>query len=440
MLVATYSSGKCRIIHNRKGPPGPPPADRGMDVKQLGRGLIFLAGALVGGLALAFLIVLAQPQLLNRIRPAATLAAATAAPANGAAGSGNAAAVPAAAEPAVAMAPLPGAATPATETFARAVARASPAVVNIYTARVVSERVAPPEFELFFGDAWPSYQQRVQRALGSGVIVDAAGHVITNNHVIAGAATIQVQLADGRETRATVVGRDPDTDLAVLTIKLDRLPVMPLGDSDRAHVGDIVLAMGNPLGLQQTVTHGIISATGRSQLGVATFENFIQTDAAINEGNSGGALVNVAGELVGINTAVLSKTAGDAGVEGIGFAIPVNLVRGVMKEILAHGKVSRGWVGLIAEDFGNEAAQQAGLARGGVVVTRMYRNSPAVAAGIQPGDLILAIDGQAVRSAQEVTTRLALRKPGASVKLRIQRGRQTAEVESKVAERPTTLN
>jgi serine protease DegS len=403
-----------------------------MDVKQLGRGLIFLAGALVGGLALAFLIVLAQPQLLSRIRPLPQ--AATVAPPVDAAENAIVTPVPE---------PIGSAAVPelsGSQSFARAVARAGPAVVNIYTARVVNERVAPPEFEQFFGDVWPTYQQRVQRALGSGVIVDSVGHVITNNHVIAGATVIQVQLADGRETRATVVGRDPDTDLAVLTIKLDRLPVMPLGDSDRAHVGDVVLAMGNPLGLQQTVTHGIISATGRSQLGVATFENFIQTDAAINEGNSGGALVNAAGELVGINTAVLSKTAGDAGVEGIGFAIPVNLARGVMKEILAHGKVSRGWIGLIAEDFGDEAAQQAGLARGGVVVTRMYRNSPAMAAGIQPGDLILAIDGKLVRSAQDVTARLALRRPGSGVKLRIQRGRQATDVESKVMERPTTLN
>jgi serine protease DegS len=435
MLVATYSSGKCSIIHNRMGPPGLAPTERGKDVQQLGRGLIFLAGALVGGLALAFVIVLAQPQLLSRMRPAAAPAAA-ATPSAGAANGANSTLPAAIPVPAPAVVPE----APAGETFARAVARAAPAVVNIYTARVVNERVVPQEFEQFFGDAWPSYQQRVQRALGSGVIVDGMGHVVTNNHVIAGATTIQVQLADGRESRATVVGRDPDTDLAVLTIKLNRLPVMPLGDSERAHVGDVVLAMGNPLGLQQTVTHGIISATGRSQLGVATFENFIQTDAAINEGNSGGALVNVAGELVGINTAVLSKTASNAGVEGIGFAIPVNLVRGVMKEILAHGKVSRGWVGLIAEDFGDEAAQQAGLARGGVVVTRMYRGSPAVAAGIQPGDLILAIDGLSARSAQDVTARLALSKPGSSVKLRIQRGRQTADVDSKVVERPTALN
>jgi Do/DeqQ family serine protease len=412
-------------------------------VQQLGRGLIFLAGVVVGGLALAFVLVLIRPQLLAVIRPAAssyTAAGATTPPVTAsiapAPDTGPAAGIP----PAASVPGAPGSAAPAGESFARVVARAGPAVVNIFTARVVNERVLPSDFERFFGDAWPSYQQRVQRALGSGVIVDAAGHVVTNNHVIAGATTIRVQLADGRETQATVVGRDPDTDVALLTIKLTRLPVMPLGDSDRAQVGDVVLAMGNPLGLAQTVTHGIISATGRSQLGVATFEDFIQTDAAINEGNSGGALVNGAGELIGINTAVLSKTAGNAGVEGIGFAIPVNLVRGVMKELLANGKVSRGWVGLVAEDYSDEQAAQAGLGGGGVVVTRMYRNSPALAAGIEPGDLILAVDGQEVRSAQDVTTRLALRKPGSSVKLKIQRGRQTAVVESKVVERPTTQN
>ncbi len=250
-------------------------------------------------------------------------------------------------------------------------ARAAPAVVNIYTRRVIREQVAPSPIEQFFGDTWPRFQQRVQNALGSGVIVDAAGHVVTNNHVIADADVINVQLADGRETRATVVGRDPDTDLAILSIKLGKLPVMPLGRSDQARVGDQVLAIGNPLGLQQTVTHGIISATGRSQLGVATFENFIQTDAAINEGNSGGALVSINGELIGINTAVIAKNMSNAGVEGIGFAIPVNLVRGVMGEILRTGHVSRGWIGVVTEDIDATQAAQLGLARSGVVITNL---------------------------------------------------------------------
>jgi serine protease DegS len=405
-----------------------------MEVKmqQLGRGLVFLVGAIVGGLALAFVAVLLRPELLQQLRgpsaapvalPERTAPAPTSPP-------------PPQAET---ESPAPPAATPSAapgESYARVVARAGPAVVNIYTARVVREQVMPSEFELFFGDTWPSYQQRVQRALGSGVIIDAAGHIVTNNHVIANASTIKVQLADGREAQAKVIGRDPDTDLALLSVQLPKLPVMPLGNSQQARVGDVVLAIGNPLGLQQTVTHGIISATGRSQLGVATFENFIQTDAAINEGNSGGALVNASGELLGINTAVLAKNASSAGVEGIGFAIPVNLVRGVVRELLASGKVSRGWVGFVAQDFSDEQAAQYGLASGGVVVATLYRNSPALAAGLQAGDLILAIDGQPVRSAQEVTTRLAERRPGSRVKLKVQRGRQTAEVNCEVVERP----
>ena len=246
-----------------------------------------------------------------------------------------------------------------------------------------------------------------------------------------------MQLADGRVTSATIVGRDPDTDLALLSIKLPNLPVMPLGRSDRSQVGDEVLAIGNPLGLQQTVTHGIISATGRSQLGVATFENFIQTDAAINEGNSGGALINSNGELIGINTAVIAKNLDSTGVEGIGFAIPVNLVRGVMAAILDHGRVIRGWIGVVPEDVEESQAQQLGLARGGVVITAIYRNSPAVACGIQPGDLVLKIGGQEARNAQDALSRMADYKPGAKLPLQVLRGNRSVELDCQVAERPT---
>jgi S1-C subfamily serine protease len=277
----------------------------------------------------------------------------------------------------------------------------------------------------------------VQRALGSGVIIDEAGHIVTNNHVIANATSIKVQLADGRTAVARVVGRDPDTDLAVLSIKLDRLPVMSLGRSDQLQVGDEVLAIGNPLGLQQTVTHGIVSATDRKQLGVATFENFIQTDAPINEGNSGGALVNTRGELIGINTAVAAKNLDATGVEGIGFAIPVNLARGVMREILEHGRVVRGWSGIVADDFSDEQAAQYGLAHGGVVVTNLYVNGPAVAAGLRGGDILLAIDGHELQRAQDAMAQLASRKPGTMVKLRVQRGQQQLEVLCRVSERPS---
>ena len=314
--------------------------------------------------------------------------------------------------------------------------RAAPAVVNIYTARVVTEQVQPNALEQIFGQFGPRFQQRVQRALGSGVIIDEAGHIVTNNHVIANATTIKVQLADGRTAVARVVGRDPDTDLALLSIKLDRLPVMSLGRSDQLQVGDEVLAIGNPLGLQQTVTHGIVSAIDRKQLGVATFENFIQTDAPINEGNSGGALVNTRGELVGINTAVVAKNLDATGVEGIGFAIPVNLARGVMREILDHGRVVRGWSGIVADDFSDEQAAQYGLAHGGVVVTNLYVNGPAIAAGLRVGDILLAIDGHELHRAQDALAQLASRKPGTTVKLRLQRGQQQLEVECRVTERP----
>jgi serine peptidase DegS len=400
---------------------------------RLGRGAIFLAGAVVGGLALAFVAVVFRPELLRGAGPTAPAARSRALPAETTAGNSS---LPQAVGP---QDPSPASgSTTATEfhSFAAAVRRAGPAVVNVYTARVVTERVQPNTLEQLFGDSWPRFQQRVQRALGSGVIVDAAGHIVTNNHVIANATTIKVQLADGRVADAKVVGRDPDTDLAVLLIKLEHLPVMSLGRSDQLQVGDEVLAIGNPLGLQQTVTHGIVSATGRSQLGVATFENFIQTDAAINEGNSGGALVNASGELVGINTAVIAKNMDATGVEGIGFAIPVNLARGVMQEILDHGRVIRGWTGIVPEDFTAEQAAQMGLPRGGIVIYSLYNGSPAVAAGVQVGDIILAIDGTEAPNAQEVLKQLAMHKPGSTVKLKLQRGQQVTELTCKVIERP----
>ncbi len=272
----------------------------------------FLLRAVVVGLAVAFLVVWWKPALLGAVT------------------------VPA---PASGTAPAPQRTVVVMQSFADSVARAAPAVVNIYTARVITERSPPAPLDQLFGDYWPSYRRHVERSLGSGVIVNAKGTIVTNQHVIAGADSIRVQLADGRIAEATVVGQDPDTDIAILDLSIGNLPVMPLGRSDTLRAGDIVLAIGNPYGLSQTVTQGIVSATGRGQLGLATFENFIQTDAAINLGNSGGALIDVHGDLVGINTAVLNRAYG--GPEGIGFAIPVNLVRGVMEQILAHGHVVR---------------------------------------------------------------------------------------------------
>jgi len=259
---------------------------------------------------------------------------------------------------------------------------------------------------------------------------------VTNNHVIANATDVSVLLADGRLTRATIVGRDPDTDLAVLSINLKNLPVMPLGRSDHLQVGDEVLAIGEPLGLTQTVTHGIVSATQRRQLGLANFEDFIQTDAAINEGNSGGALINAQGELIGINTAVIAKNSDTTGVEGIGFAIPVNMVRGVLQQILDHGRVIRGWIGVVGEYLSDEQAREVGLQRGGAVVTNMYRDSPAVSAGIQTGDVILQVDGHDVHNWQEALERIADIKPGTDVHLQLLRGTQTQNLALKVAESP----
>jgi S1-C subfamily serine protease len=286
--------------------------------------LSFLAKAVIVGLAAAFLLVWWKPALL------------------GAAPSRRGAA----AAPSQSTAPSPAGVaasrTVSMPSFADAVARAAPAVVNIYTARVVTERTQTAPLDQLFGDYWPSYRQRVERSLGSGVIIDAAGTIVTNQHVIAGADSIRVQLSDGRIAEATITGQDPDTDIAILHLSVRNLPVMPVGRSDTLRVGDIVLAIGNPYGLSQTVTQGIVSATGRGQLGLATFENFIQTDAAINLGNSGGALIDANGDLVGINTAVLNRASG--GPEGIGFAIPVNLVRGVTEQILSKATwCAGGW-------------------------------------------------------------------------------------------------
>jgi serine protease DegS len=369
-----------------------------------GRGLLFVAGSIMGGLALAFLIVALRPELIRR--------------------EGVAVAPPANTAPAV---------QPGRTTYADAVRRAAPAVVNIYTARVVTERIAPSSLDELFREALPRYRQRIENSLGSGVIVDHDGHIVTNHHVIANADAIRVQLADERVADAQIVGRDPDTDLAVLRIDLKDLPVAPFGRSDTLHVGDVVLAIGSPVGLSQTVTHGIVSATTRS-LGVATFEDFIQTDAAINVGNSGGALIDTSGALVGINTAIIAK---NLGVEGIGFAIPVDLVRGVLEDLIAHGRVIRGWIGIVPQDVPEYQREQLGLPSTGVLIANLYVGSPAQRAGLQPGDVLTDIDGTPVRSAQEAIARVAShRKPGETIKLRVLRNKRPVELQTQVTEQP----
>ena len=412
-----------------------------MNLNRIGRAALFLSGSVIGGLALAFVVVFLRPQLL--LRPAGLVPAPTPAAATAAGSSVTSGAVDGAASsesppaPNDSAASSPGSAAPPTDSYAAAVRRAAPAVVNISTRRLVTEQIQPSVLDQLFGDLQPFYRHRMERALGSGVIVDLTGHIITNNHVIENADVIMVTLADGRVTRAKVVGRDPDTDLAVLSIELKELPVMPLGRSDQLQVGDAVLAIGDPLGLSQTVTHGIVSATGRSQLGLATFEDFIQTDAAINAGNSGGALIDTRGNLIGINTAVLNNTRGNMNVEGIGFAIPVNLVRGVMQAILAQGRVIRGWIGILPEDLDDAQAQEFGLAHGGVVISNMYRNSPAVQAGVHIGDIVTTIDGKRVRSAQDALQQVAGKKPGSAITLQLLRGRQPLSPSLNVIERPT---
>ena len=337
------------------------------------------------GLAAALTIVLLKPRMHGE--PPSTTASAT----------------PAQATPAPAQNPEPPPAPqPQFVSYADAVDRSAPAVVNIYTERrVLVPNVGnlPPEIGRLFGDVWPDYRERVERSLGSGVIYDAGGHIVTNFHVIKNASQIIIQLKDDREAPATLVGVDRDTDLAVLQIKLAKLPVIPIGRSDRLRVGEPVLAIGNPLGLGQTVTQGIISATGRGKLGVSTYENFIQTDAPINFGNSGGALINGSGELVGLNTAIAGRMLG---IEGIGFAIPVDLVRGVVEAILKDGRVVRGWIGVVPRDVTTAESEQFGIPEGSVLVRQVYSGSPANAQGVTRGDVIIEVNGARLRGAQDL--------------------------------------
>ena len=317
--------------------------------------------------------------------------------------------------------PQPAGAPAQFVSYADAVDATAPAVVNIFTERrVVLPSVGglPPQFAQLFGDVWPEYRERVERSLGSGIIYDVHGHVVTNYHVISQATQIKVQLKNGQSGPATLVGVDPDTDLAVLKIDLGTLPIMPLGRSDRLRVGEPVLAIGNPLGLGQTVTQGIVSATGRGQLGVTTFENFIQTDAAINFGNSGGALVDATGKLVGLNSAIAGR---QAGIEGIGFAIPVDLVRGVVDAIIRDGRVVRGWIGVVPSDITPEAIEQSGLPDGAVLVRHVYPDSPADAQGVARGDVITQLNGKPLRGMQDLLARIAMLEPGQTARLRLWR-------------------
>ncbi|XAH22573.1 trypsin-like peptidase domain-containing protein [Xylophilus sp. GW821-FHT01B05] len=331
-------------------------------------------------------------------------------------------------------APATPQAPPEPGSLAAAAKKASPAVVSISTSTTPrNPRNNDPWFQFFFGDQ----ANRPQTGLGSGVIVSPDGYILTNNHVVEGADQIEVMLNDGRHASAKVIGTDPDTDLAVLKIALDRLPVIVLGNSDQLLVGDKVLAIGNPFGVGQTVTSGIVSALGRNQLGINTFENFIQTDAAINPGNSGGALTDVNGNLLGINTAIYSRSGGSM---GIGFAIPVSTAKQVLEGIVTDGQVRRGWIGVepnelspeLAETFGVKAAQ-------GVIITGVLQAAPAAHAGIRPGDVIVQVGDKAVGSVAEMMTAVAALKPGSAAPFTLLRGDEKLTVDVTPGTRPRSV-
>jgi Do/DeqQ family serine protease len=312
--------------------------------------------------------------------------------------------------------------------------KASPSVVSINTAsnkQNQPDHSKDPWFRYFFGD---SDESSPNAGLGSGVIVSADGYILTNNHVVESADEITVILNDGRRTQAKLVGTDPDTDLAVLKIKLDKLPVMVMSSTEQLQVGDIVLAIGNPFGVGQTVTSGIVSALGRNQLGINTFENFIQTDAAINPGNSGGALVDVQGNLLGINTAIYSRSGGSM---GIGFAIPVNTARQVLEGIVKQGQVVRGWIGVEPTEITPDLAKTFNVQRSsGVIITGVLQTGPAFKAGIKPGDVLLSVEGEVVRNVAELLTRVSALKPGQPARMKVLRQNDEIELTVTPGQRP----
>ena len=373
--------------------------------------IVFTAQAITIGLAAAFLITLFWPGVLRREAPETGFQETFNSP------------------PAV-SGPV---------SYAAAVEQAAPAVVSIHTAKVVSEPANPllndPIFRQFFGRNLGPTRKRVDTSLGSAVILSDKGYLLTNHHVIRGADAINVFLRDGRTTTAKVIGSDPETDLAVLKIDLPNLPTIKLGHSEQLRVGDVVLAIGNPYGVGQTVTHGIVSATGRTALGINTFENFIQTDAAINPGNSGGALVDAQGNLIGINTAIFSRTGGSV---GIGFAIPTSLAKGVMEQIIQHGRPLRGWLGFEAEVLTPPQAEALKLERGttGLLVTALYREGPAHHAGMQPGDVLVSMDGKKTSDPRAVLMHISNRRPGEKILMELRREGKIISIQAVAGERP----
>ncbi|TCS71664.1 serine protease DegQ [Sulfuritortus calidifontis] len=330
-----------------------------------------------------------------------------------------------------------GQAQRAAGTYAEAAKRALPSVVNIFTSKEVRLPRSPfmddPMFQRFFGFRPESQAQRVTN-LGSGVIVSDQGYILTNQHVVEAADEIQVTLADGRSLPAKVVGTDPETDLAVLKVQQAGLPAITFAKPDSLQVGDVVLAIGNPFGVGQAVTMGIVSALGRSHLGINTFESFIQTDAAINPGNSGGALIDISGNLVGINSAIYSRSGGNM---GIGFAIPVSIARQIMEQIITTGGVTRGWIGIEVQDITPEVAESFALpSTQGALIAGVLRGGPADRAGIRPGDVLVKVNGKAVTDSTTLLGLIAALSPGQTANLEIQRRQQPLQLRVQAEKRP----
>jgi Do/DeqQ family serine protease len=324
-----------------------------------------------------------------------------------------------------------------TSSYSDAVQRAAPSVVNIFTSKEIRSPRHPllndPIFRRFFGDQLPDEAQRAS-SLGSGVIVSTSGFVLTNHHVVEAADEIEVALADGKKLLAKLVGNDPETDIAVLRVNAENLPAISFGSSETLRVGDVVLAIGNPFGVGQTVTSGIVSALGRTGLGINTFENFIQTDAPINPGNSGGALIDAAGNLVGINTAIFSRSGGSM---GIGFAIPVSTAKMVLEQIVKSGSVTRGWIGVELQELTQPIAESLRLASArGALVGGVLRGGPADRAGVKPGDVVVEIQGKPVADSVGLLNLVAALAPGQSAKVKLKRQGQDVDANITVGRRP----
>ena len=366
--------------------------------------LLFLLQSIAAGLAVAFILLQLFPQLLPVAGGQASL------PASDTAGYG----------------PV---------SYNRAVTLTAPSVVNVYANKILKQQPHPllqdPIFRRFFGDQERNQQRNSN--LGSGVIMNGEGYIVTNAHVVKGADEILVTLADGRQAPADIIGVDQETDLAVIRLTLDKLPVISLGDSSSLTVGDVVLAIGNPYNFGQTVTQGIVSATGRTSLGITTFEDFIQTDADINPGNSGGALVTATGQLIGINTAIITNTGGS---QGIGLAIPINLVVDVMQALVENGRVVRGWLGIEAQVVPQDIVDAAGMSNSGILVAGILQNGPADLAGIMPGDILTSINGEPLFNPQHAIGMIAGFPPGTQIEISVLRGWEEMLVKTRVSQRP----